>query len=82
MRKSIAITTIRQPLIILNKNLNVISANRSYLNKFHITAENGKKIHYSIFGNKQWNITRFRKLLEKCGTSEKSIVDFEIVSIS
>jgi two-component system CheB/CheR fusion protein len=73
------VTTIREPLIILNKNLQVISANRSYYNKFQTTEEETVGKLLFELGNKQWNIPRLRKMLDKMLPDKTSIVDFEIV---
>ncbi|MBA4167924.1 MAG: PAS domain-containing protein, partial [Chitinophagaceae bacterium] len=73
------VTTIREPLIILNKNLRVISANRSYLNKFHTTGEEIEGKLLFDLGDKQWNIPRLRKMVEKILPGKTSIVDFEVM---
>ncbi|MEO8583516.1 MAG: chemotaxis protein CheB, partial [Flavitalea sp.] len=73
------VTTIREPLIILDKNLYVISANRAYYTKFQVTeADTEGKILFDL-GKKQWNLPRLRKMLENILPAKTSVVDFEMV---
>ncbi len=56
--------TIREPFIILNKNLNVVTANLAFYRKFKVTKKDteGKQI-YNL-GNNQWDAPELRVLLE------------------
>jgi len=72
------VTTIREPLIILNKNLHVRSANRSYYNKFQTSAEETDGRPLFELGNKQWDIPLLREVLEKILPEKTSIIDFEM----
>ena len=72
------IDTIREPLIVLNNKLNVISANNSFYKIFKVSKKEtiGKKI-YNL-GNRQWDIPKLRRLLEEI-LPEKTIFDnFEV----
>lgn len=73
------VTTIREPLIILNKELKVRSANRAFYEKFQAKEEDtaGKSL-FELAG-KQWNIPEFKKILEKVLPEGISIVDYEVV---
>ena len=72
------VATIREPLIILDKNLLVKTANKSYYDKFKITEEETEgKLFYEI-GNGQWNIPALRSVLEKILYDEIKINGFEI----
>lgn len=73
------VSSIREPLIILDKNLQVISANRSYYNKFQVTEEETEGKLFFNLGNKQWNLPRLRKMLQEIIPRKTSIVDFEVV---
>ena len=64
------VTTIREPLIILNKELKVRSANRAFYDKFQVTEDETEGKLLFELGNKQWNIPGLKKMLEKC-TSPK-----------
>ncbi|MDB5170135.1 MAG: two-component hybrid sensor and regulator, partial [Candidatus Saccharibacteria bacterium] len=56
--------TIREPFIILNKSLNVVTANRSFYRKFKVTKRDteGKRIY--DLGDSQWDAPELRILLE------------------
>ncbi|MDR3715235.1 MAG: chemotaxis protein CheB [Puia sp.] len=70
--------TIREPLIIIDKNMYVKTANRSYYEKFNTTEEATEgKLFYQI-GKDQWNIPALRLALEKILLEEKKITGFEI----
>ncbi len=72
------IATVREPLLVLNKNLKILSANRSFYRTFKVTQQDtiGKYI-YDI-GNREWNIPELRNLLEKILPQNTSFNDFEI----
>jgi two-component system CheB/CheR fusion protein len=72
------VTTIREPLIILNGNLQVKSANKSFYTNFKTTAEETEGKMVFELGNNQWNIPKLRKILEKILPEKLSIVDFEV----
>jgi two-component system CheB/CheR fusion protein len=72
------VTTIREPLIILNGNLQVKSANKAFFTKFKTTAEETEGKMIFEFGNNQWDIPKLRKMLEKILPEKSSIVDFEV----
>ncbi len=59
------ITTVREPLVILDADLRVVTANRSFYETFRVRWEETE--HQSIFdiGNRQWNIPPLRTLLEE-----------------
>jgi len=56
--------TIREPLVVLDKNLRVILVNNSFYIYFQVTPEEtiGKLIY--DLGNRQWDIPQLRTLLE------------------
>lgn len=58
------INTVSEPLIVLDKALQVVSASRSFYQHFQVTATEtvGRKIY--DLGNGQWNIPTLRQLLE------------------
>jgi two-component system CheB/CheR fusion protein len=72
------VTTIREPLVILNKNLQVKSANKSFYTKFNTTAEATEGKHLFDLSNKLWNIQELRELLGKVLPEKSSIVDYEV----
>jgi two-component system, chemotaxis family, CheB/CheR fusion protein len=72
-------TTIRESLLILDKNLRIKNVNSTFYRTFHVTEEEieGKSL-YDI-GNKQWNIPRLKELLEEIIPRNSVINDFEVV---
>jgi two-component system CheB/CheR fusion protein len=72
------VTTIREPIVVLNKNLQVRSANKSFYTKFQTTEEETVGKVFFELGNKQWDVPALRKLLEKMLPEKSSIVDFEV----
>ncbi len=72
------VATIRESLIILDRNLLVKTANKSYYEKFNTTEEKTEgKLFYEL-GNGQWNIPTLRSVLEKILFDEIKINGFEI----
>jgi len=72
------VATIREPLIILDKNMLVKTANKSYYEKFKTTEEETEgKLFYEI-GKGQWNLPALRSVLEKILYDEIKITGFEI----
>lgn len=72
------VSTIREPLLILNKNLHIRSANKSFYTKFQTSAEETEGVLLFDLGNKQWNIPRLREMLEKVLPEKASIDEFEV----
>jgi PAS domain S-box-containing protein len=57
------IDTVREPLVVLDQNLKVLSASRSFYDTFKVTLGETVGKHIYDLGNGQWNIPRLRKLL-------------------
>ncbi|UAY53092.1 CheR family methyltransferase [Ferruginibacter albus] len=72
------IATVREPLIILDKNLVVKSANNSYYKKFRTSEEETEGKSFFEIGDRQWNIPALRSLLDKILYDEKKITSLEI----
>lgn len=72
------VATIREPLIVLDKNLRVQKANFSFYSTFLVNEEATEgKLIYDL-GNKQWDIPALRKLLENILPEKTTFKDFEI----
>lgn len=74
------VCTIREPLIILNKELKVRSANRAFYEKFQVKEEDTEQKLLFELGNKQWNKPELKKKLEKVLPQGAGIVDYEVVA--
>lgn len=72
------VETVREPLVVLDGNLRVLTANRSFYKIFHVKKkETEHKLIYHL-GNGQWNNPRLRHLLEKILPNKTFFQDFEI----
>src|SRR3989339_515923 len=72
------IGTIREPLLILDKNLRVVSASRSFYNTFKVKEkETEKKLVYEL-GNGQWNIPALKTLLTNILPKKSVFQSYEI----
>lgn len=72
------VETIREPLLILDRDLRVVRANSSFFATFKLTAHETEKKHLYGLAGGQWNIPRLRTLLEKIIPRNKEISNFEI----
>jgi len=71
-------TTMREPLVVLDKSLRVKTANASFYKKFNVKEkETENKLFYEI-QNHQFDDTLLRTLLEKILPQKNRIDDFEI----
>ncbi len=70
------VDTVREPLLVLNAELNVVSASRSFYREFQVSPED--TIGRPIFelGNRQWDIPDLRELLEKILPQNQKFNDF------
>lgn len=58
------VETIREPLLVLDGNLNIVSANRAFYQFFKVTPTETIGLKIYDLGNRQWNIPALRELLE------------------
>jgi two-component system CheB/CheR fusion protein len=72
------IDTVREPLIVLDQDLRVVSASRSFYDFFKVKPEEtvGQLIY--DLGNKQWNIPKLRELLEDILPKKATFDDYEV----
>jgi two-component system CheB/CheR fusion protein len=72
------VTTIREPLIVLDKKLCIKTANASFYKKFNTEEQDTEgKLFYEI-QNHQWDDNLMRSLLEKILPERERLTDFEI----
>jgi len=72
------VETVREPLVILDKNLKIKTANRAFYQTFQTSpGETEDRLIYEV-GNRQWDIPDFKKLLEDLLPQNASFQDFEI----
>ena len=72
------INAVREPLIVLDRDLRVVSASRSFYEVFKVKLEDtvGQLIY--DLGNKQWNIPKLRELLETVLPQKAIFDDYEV----
>lgn len=73
------IDTISVPLVVLDADLRVISASRSYFKKFKVTREETVGIPLPKTANGQWNIPDLLKYLTRLSKTKSSVEPLEIV---
>ncbi|MFC1667706.1 diguanylate cyclase [Candidatus Omnitrophota bacterium] len=72
------IDTVRDPLIILDTDLRVISASRSFYRIFKVKPEETKEQLIYDLGNRQWDIPKLRELLEDILPKTTTFDDYEV----
>jgi PAS domain S-box-containing protein len=72
------IATLREPFLIIDKNLRVKTANQCFYETFHVSPEKTENRFIYDLGNRQWDIPQFRMLLEECLGDNHLIHDFEV----
>jgi PAS domain S-box-containing protein len=72
------IDTVREPLIVLDQDLRVVSASRSFYEVFKVNPKDtvGQLIY--DLGNKQWDIPKLRELLETILPQKSTFDDYEV----
>ena len=71
-------STIHEPMIVLDKNLRVKSANKRFYKVYKTNEEDTEGMLLYDLGNRQWNIPRLRELLENILPKNTHFHDFEI----
>ena len=72
------IATLREPFVVLNADLRVRTANRSFYDSFHVSkGETENQFVYDL-GNGQWDIPALRTLLDQVLSRNESVHDFEV----
>ena len=72
------VDTVREPMLVLNADLRVRRANRSFYRTFRVTPqETVGQLIYDL-GNQQWDIPWLRKLLEEVLPKDSAFDDFEV----
>jgi chemotaxis protein methyltransferase CheR len=79
------VDTVREPILVLDKDLRVIAASRSFYAAFNVAPEHTQKKLLYTLGDGQWDISKLRVLLEKIiperGTMENYEVEHEFPAL-
>jgi two-component sensor histidine kinase len=72
------VDTVDEPVLVLDKELRVIAASRSFYSTFNVSPENTQgKLLYAL-GDGQWDIPKLRVLLEKIIPEHGEMKDYEV----
>jgi len=72
------INTVREPLIVLDHDLRVVTASRSFYEFFKVNSkETEGQLIYDL-GNRQWNIPKLRELLEDILPQKTTFDNYEV----
>jgi len=72
------VETVREPLIVLSKDLHVITANDAYYQEFPATPETLEDQYFYELQNGLWNIPKLRALLDYVVTENGAFNEFEV----
>ncbi len=72
------VDTVREPVLVFDKDLRVIAASRSFYSYFQVLPENTQGRMLSELGDGQWDIPRLRLLLEKIIPEHRVMEDYEV----
>ena len=75
------ISTLREPFVVLDSDLRVRTANRSFYSSFHVAKNETENCFLYDLGNGQWNIPALKTLLDKVLSKSEPIYDFEVEHI-
>ncbi|MFN0019919.1 MAG: PAS domain S-box protein [Pirellulaceae bacterium] len=72
------LATLREPFLVLDQSLRVVTANRSFYDKFHVEAEETQGRFIYDLGNRQWDILQLRLLLEDVLPQSHAFENFSV----
>jgi two-component system CheB/CheR fusion protein len=72
------VATVREPLLVLDADLCVQSANQSFYQTFEETPETTEHRYLYKLGDGQWDIPELRRLLEEIKPEDKGVEGFEV----
>lgn len=72
------LSTVHEPVLVLDKDIKIKSANKSFCKTFHVTEEEciGKSLYK--LGNNQWDIPKLKTLIEEIVSEDKNFHDLEV----
>ncbi|MEI9478695.1 MAG: chemotaxis protein CheB, partial [Deltaproteobacteria bacterium] len=72
------VNTVREPLLVLDGEMQVVSVNQSFYRMFGVTPEETEGNLLYDLGNRQWDIPRLHELLEEILPEKTEVRDFEV----
>ncbi|RYE57788.1 MAG: PAS domain-containing protein [Sphingobacteriales bacterium] len=72
------VQTIRESLLVMDKNYVILSANNHFLNTFKVSVNETKgKVLYGL-GNGQWDIPELKRMMEEILPTNNPVLDYEV----
>ncbi len=75
------VETVQIPLVVLDTDLEVNTANRCFYDTFQVSFPDTSKISLFELGNGQWNIPKLRSILADILVSDVELLNFELAHI-
>lgn len=72
------VDTVREPLVVLDSGLRVVSANHAFYDTFRVVAKDTEQTLIYDLGNRQWDIPELRKALEEVLPLSNQFKDFVV----
>ncbi len=72
------VKTVHEPLIVLDENLRVRTANRAFYETFNLSTEEAQNRFIYELNNRQWEIPKLRTLLEETLRRNNQVQDLEV----
>ena len=72
------VSTVREPLLVLDGELKIVSASRAFFQTYEVTPEETEGQLLYDLGNRQWDIPKLRELLEDVLPTTNSVDDYEV----
>jgi PAS domain S-box-containing protein len=72
------IATLREPLLVLDKHLQIISANHAFYTSFKVTERDTLGRPLPDLGNRQWDIRKLLQLLKEIIPDKTVVKDYEV----
>ena len=72
------VDTVREPVLVLDKDLRVIAASRSFYSAFKVSPEDTQGRLLYALGDGQWDIPKLRVLLEKIVPEQGVMEGYEV----
>ena len=75
------IATVHEPVVILDKNIRIKSANNSFCKRFHVTEDEIIGVSFYRISSNKWNIPALREQLEDVILKNNRFHDFEVEQV-
>lgn len=72
------IATVREPLVVLDEDLRVVSASRSFYQTFQVDPAETEGRPLKEIGDRQWDIAELRRLLERVLSKDTQFEDYRV----